>query len=120
MTQATQKSVGQFQALKMTVMQAKLDLFRRRVEAEESGDFALAASLVAARRRLDDATDEIALAEKAFLFSTAQVGALIAALEGAVNTAKSARKQMERLQTALVGADKLVTLLGSLVGLLAG
>jgi hypothetical protein len=119
MTRSTHKSVGLFMALKMSVMQAKLDLFRRRVEAEDSGDFALAASLVAARRRLDDATDEIARAERAFLFSPAEVASLIARLEGAVNEARSARRKMERLQTALVGAEKMVTLLGSLVGLLA-
>lgn len=119
MTQANHKSVGQFQALKMAVMHAKLDLFRRRVEAEGRGDFALATSLVAARRRLDDATDDIARAERAFLFSTRAVEDLIAALEGAVTQAKSARRKMEHLKTALVGADKLVSLLGSLVGLVA-
>jgi hypothetical protein len=119
MTQPNHKSVGQFQALKMNVMQAKLDLFRRRVEAEDSGNFELAASLVAARRRLDDATDEIARAERAFLFSPAEVTALIGKLEGAVNRAKSARRKMERLHTALVGADQMVSLLGALVGLLA-
>lgn len=118
MNKATHKSIGQFNALKMVVMQAKLDLFRRRVEAEDAGDFALARSLVEARRRLDDATDEIARAERAFLFSPATVEALVTALEGAVNRAKSARQGMERLKNALEAADRLVGLLTSLVGLL--
>ena len=117
MTKATQKTIGQFNALKMAVMQAKLDLFRRRVEAENAGDFALARSLVEARRRLDDATDEIAKAENAFLFAPATVEALVAALEGAVRKAKAARQGMERLKTALEAADRMVGLLTSLVGL---
>lgn len=118
MTTPNQKSTGQFTALKMTVMQAKLDLFRRRVEAEDAGDFETARDLVAARRRLDDATEEIARAERAFLFSPATIGALIAALEGAVSEARSARRAMEQLKTAIEAADRMVNLLTSLVGLL--
>ena len=119
MTQHTGESIDQFKALKNTVRRSKTELFRRRREAENSGNFDLAASLVTARRRLDDATNEIARAEKAFLFSPAEVQTLIGKLEGAVNGAKEAQKKMKRLQTALAGAEQIVALLGALVGLLA-
>ena len=114
MTKPTSKSIGHFMSLKLSVMEAKLALYQRRVDAEDQGDFALAASFVDARKALDEATDEIAKAEAAFLFSDTEVDKLVPALEQSASRAKKARKRMDELKTALQGAADMIGILTQL------
>lgn len=101
----------QFNTLKIICAEALADLADRLAEA---GDDGLRRSIIDRMQGLNGRVLEIRRAEIAYLNATLAEDVALKRLQGAIRTADSGLKQMQKLQTVLEGATKLLGVLGKL------
>jgi hypothetical protein len=101
----------QFNTLKIICAEALADLADRLVEA---GDETLRRAILDRMQALNGKVLEIRRAEIAYLNATLAEDAALKRLQGAIRTADAGLKKMQKLQTVLEGATKLLGVLGKL------
>lgn len=101
----------QFNTLKIICAEALADLADRLAEA---GDDGLRRSIIDRMQGLNGRVLEIRRAEIAYLNATLAEDVALKRLQGAIRTADAGLKQLQKLQTVLEGATRLLGVLGKL------
>lgn len=114
MTELNATARVQFNTLKIICAEALADLSDRLTEAISERDEVLKRAIIDQMQALNGKVLEIRRAEIAYLNSTLADDAALKRLQGAIRSADAGLKKMQKLQTVLEGATKLLGVLSKL------
>lgn len=114
----TETTLQQFQTLIAEARRARVQLYTRQVKAEDEGDMPRANALHAARKTLEEASKEIARAQHDFLLSQQTIDLLLSRLGAVIVDLRKQRDRMQKANSVLDAAAKIVGVLNNLRTLL--